>query len=167
MDALNIQSAPASIGYAALTIAHSYVGQKEVPAGSNAGVFVEGCLKLVGLSKGYSWCQAFVYRCFHEAAIMRNRTNPVPKTAGVLKCWQSVPASLKVSKKKTPTAGCQFIMDYGKGLGHTGIVVSVEGNTFTTIEGNTDANGSRTGGMVCLRSRRFDDPKLVGFIQYA
>ena len=163
----NLQQSAVSVRFAALSIAHTYIGQKEVPAGSNAGPFVEACLKLVGLGKGYSWCQAFVYRCFHEAAIMRNRTNPVPKTAGVLKCWQSVPASLKVSKKKTPTAGCQFIMDYGKGLGHTGIVVSVEGNTYTTIEGNTDANGSRTGGMVCLRSRRFDDPKLVGFIQYA
>jgi hypothetical protein len=63
-------------------------------------------------------------------------------------------------------AGYQFIMDYGKGLGHTGIVVSVEGDSFTTIEGNTDAGGSRTGGSVCLRSRRFDDPKLKGFIAY-
>ena len=166
MERIDIQSAPVSIGFAALTIAHGYVGQKEVPAGSNAGEFVEGCLKLVGLGKGYSWCQAFVYRCFHEAALQIGRANPVPKTAGVLKCWQSAPAPLKINKKKTPIAGSQFIMDYGKGLGHTGIVVSVEGDTFTTIEGNTDANGSRTGGMVCLRSRRFDDPKLVGFIQY-
>lgn len=153
----------------ALLIAHSYIGQKEIPAGSNAGEFVEGCLKLVGLGKGYAWCMAFVYRCYHEAAQKLGIENPVPKTAGVLKCLQLTKKD-KVIYKKNATisnikAGSQFIMDYGKGLGHTGIVVSFNTDgTFTTIEGNTDANGSRTGGMVCLRTRSVKEAKMKAFI---
>lgn len=163
-----LQQANLSVRFAALAIAHTYIGQKEIPAGSNAGEFVEGCLKLVGLGKGFAWCQAFVYRVFNEASTQLNCANPVPKTAGVLKCWNDTPAKNRIGKNKPANvlAGYQFIMDYGKGLGHTGIVVSVEGDSFTTIEGNTDAGGSRTGGSVCLRSRRFDDPKLKGFIAY-
>ena len=56
-----LQQANLSVRFAALAIAHTYIGQKEIPAGSNAGEFVEGCLKLVGLGKGFAWCQAFVY----------------------------------------------------------------------------------------------------------
>ena len=163
---VGLEQANSPLGLVAISVAHDYVGQKEVPAGSNAGPFVEGCLKLVGLGKGFAWCQAFVYRVFHEAAELRGVQNPVPKTAGVLKCWQMARAEQKLSRSAEPKPGDQFIMDYGKGLGHTGIVVSVEGDSFTTIEGNTDAGGSRTGGMVCLRSRRRDDPKMKGYIRY-
>lgn len=168
MDSIkqSLQQANSPLGLVASTVAHSYVGQKEEPAGSNAGPFVEACLKLVGLGKGFAWCQAFVYRCFHEAANMRGMTNPVPKTAGVLKCWQMVKADQRIARSSEPKPGDQFIMDFGKGLGHTGIVVSVDEDEITTIEGNTDAGGSRTGGMVCLRSRRRDDPKMKGYIRY-
>lgn len=163
---VGLEQANSPLSLVALSIAHSYVGEREVPAGSNAGPFVEGCLRLVGLGKGFAWCQAFMYRIFQEAAQLRGVQNPVPRTAGVLKCWQMVKAGEKLSRMAEPKPGDQFIMDYGRGLGHTGIVVSVEGNTFTTIEGNTDAAGSRTGGMVCLRSRRRDDPKMRGYIRY-
>lgn len=150
-----------------LQIAISYIGQKEDPMGSNAGVFVEGCLKLVGLGKGYPWCMAFVYRCFHEAGIV------IPKTAGVLDFWRKSAIADKIVKKQTHHTnikpGMIFIMDYGKGQGHTGIVESVfvndKGGIFlNTIEGNTDANGSRTGGMVCRRLRAWNDAKLIGFV---
>lgn len=154
----------------ALDIARGYIGQKETPAGSNAGEFVEGCLKLVGLGKGFAWCMAFVFRVYHEAATQLKVANPVPKTAGVMDCWRKAPAACKVLKKSATKynvpAGSQLIMDFGKGTGHTALVISIEGDTIHTIEGNTDANGSRTGGMVCQRTRSMKDTKVVGFIVY-
>lgn len=162
---------PLPLRMMALNIAMSYEGQKEVPAGSNAGAFVEACLRLVGLPKGNAWCMAFVYRCMHEAAIRLGIANPCQKTAGVLRCLNETPKDRVILKKDANTSnilpGYQFILDYGKGLGHTGLVVAVHADgSFTTIEGNTDANGSRTGGMVCKRVRRFDDKLLRAFIKY-
>jgi len=151
----------------ALQIAISYLGQKEEPAGSNGGPFVDKCLKLVGLGTGYYWCMAFVYRCFHEAGIV------IPRTAGVMDCWRKASESSKILKKSTHHSaikpGMIFIMDYGKGKGHTGIVESISVDdkgavTLNTVEGNTDANGSRTGGMVCRQKRRWSDAKLIGFV---
>jgi len=155
---------PLSLAETALQIATTYIGKKEIPAGSNAGPFVEACLKTVGLGKNNAWCMAFVYRCFNEAAEILHVANPLHKTGGVLNGWRNAPQHMRKPKNATILPGYIFIMDYGKGLGHTGIVVSVDGGVMVTIEGNTDANGSRTGGMVCRRTRRLDDPKLVGFI---
>jgi hypothetical protein len=56
-------------------------------------------------------------------------------------------------------------MDYGKGLGHTGIVVSVNADgSYTTIEGNTNEAGSREGDRVAVKVRNLSDAKLKGFI---
>lgn len=156
-----------SISEKALQIALSYEGKEEVPRNSNAGPFVEACLKLVGLGKGFSWCQAFVYRCFNEAG-----TNPVPKTAGVLDCWHKANPVQKYIKQIATAAnitpGSQFIYDHGKGMGHTGIVVEMHADgSFTTIEGNTDPAGSSNGYGVFKRTRHTSDKELVGFICYS
>lgn len=152
----------------AVKIALSYEGQKEVPAGSNAGKFVEDCLRTVGLGKGYSWCCAYTHRVYLEAANQLGIANPHPKTGGVLKCMQMAGASRQIAKKdatdKNILSGYLGIMDFGKGLGHIYIVVSVDGDKVHTIEGNTDASGSRTGGMVCRRVRSIKDAKLRCFI---
>jgi hypothetical protein len=151
----------------ALQIARTYVGQKEV--GKNGGKFVDDCLKLVGLGTGFAWCQAFVYRCYHEAAISLKIANTCFRTAGVLNCWNNTAPNRRILKKDaTPLnilAGYQFIMDYGKGLGHTGIVVSVNADgSYTTIEGNTNEAGSREGDRVAVKVRNLSDAKLKGFI---
>ena len=73
--------------------------------------------------------------------------------------WNEV---AKQYKSKTPQVGSIFIMDYGKGLGHTGIVERIDGDTLYTIEGNTNDEGSREGYEVCRRTRKAS--KCVGFI---
>jgi hypothetical protein len=45
-------------------------------------------------------------------------------------------------------------MDYGNTSGHTGIIASRNGNLLTTIEGNTNNAGSRTGIGVFRRQAR-------------
>lgn len=145
----------------ALKIAQSQIGIQELPKGSNAGKDVEKYLKSVGLGKGYSWCMAFVYWCFLEASIQVAAKNTLKKTGGVLAQWNSIDARYK---KQEPQAGDVFIMDFGKGQGHTGFVLKVlPGKKVQTIEGNTNDDGSREGYMVCTRTR--DLSAIKGFIR--
>lgn len=166
-----MREAKLSLRETALKIALSYEGQEEVPRGSNAGPFVEACLKLVGLGKGFSWCAAYTYRCFHEAAKELGVNNPCAKTAGVLDRWNKTPANRRVTKANARNTnilpGYEFVYNHGKGLGHIGIVVKMNADgSFITIEGNTDKNGGREGVGVYKRTRRLTDAHLQGFIVY-
>ena len=143
-----------------LEVAVSQIGVQEVPKGSNAGKDVEKYLKSIGLGKGFPWCMAFVYWCVNEASVKLAMKNPLLKTGGVLNQWNSRPA-LRVSD---PKPGDVFIMDYGKGKGHTGFVESVLANgRIKTIEGNTNDDGSREGHEVCRRTRQISACK--GFLR--
>lgn len=142
-----------------LEIAISQIGVQEIPKNSNAGPDVEKYLKSVGLGKGYSWCMAFVYWCVVEASLKTAIKNPLKKTGGVLAMWNACPA-LRV---KVPQAGDIMILDYGRGLGHTGIVEKVAGNDIHTIEGNTNDEGSREGYEVCRRIRKLS--MIKGFLR--
>jgi hypothetical protein len=169
-----------SLKETALQIAVGYLGQSEQPKGSNRGPFVAGCLSLVGLPEGYAWCQAFVYRCFHEAARQLNpRATPgqlqqlarVVRTAGVLDCWNRTRALKITSADLVRQAdriqpGDQFIMRFKAGTGHTGIVERVVGDVLHTIEGNTNDEGSREGFEVARRERHISALKGGGIIQY-
>lgn len=135
---------------ATLQKAISQIGVEEIPRGSNAGPAVEKYLKSVGLGKGYSWCMAFIYWCAKEASIEVGVLNPLFKTGGVLNMYNKK----KELRVTTPQPGDIFIMDFGKGMGHTGIVEKVVGTTLHTIEGNTNDEGSREGYEVCRRTRQ-------------
>jgi hypothetical protein len=143
-----------------LEVAKTQIGVQEVPKGSNAGYDIEKYLKSVGLGKGNSWCMAFVFWCVNEASIKSGVKNPLLKTGGVLKQWTSRPL-LHVT---SPLPGDIFIMDFGQGKGHTGFVESVlSGGRITTIEGNTNDDGSREGYEVCRRTRQISACK--GFLR--
>jgi hypothetical protein len=147
---------------------------REVPKNSNRGPQVEAYLKRTGLGGGFAWCCAFVYWCFDEAAKTQAQRNPMVKTAGCLDHWTRSKAAgaariMKHHAVDDPgliQPGMVFIMDYGGGTGHTGFVESVAGGLLTTIEGNTDASGTREGGGVYRLTR-----KVVainkGFIDYS
>lgn len=136
------------------------IGVEEIPRGSNWGPDktkgVPAYLKSVGISFPASWCMAFVYWCVKQAMPV----NPLVRTGGVLRQWNEIDPKYKF---KTPLPGDIFIMDYGKGLGHTGFVESVEGSKIHTIEGNTNDTGSREGYEVCRRVREIGACK--GFIR--
>lgn len=145
-----------------LEIAIGQLGVHEDPKKANWGPQVEQYLLSIGLKQAASWCMAFVFWCSREAYGVNNK---LIKTGGVLRQWQSVDTKYKFTKDPQP--GDIFIMDYGKGLGHTGIIESVVGNLLHTIEGNTNDEGSREGYEVCRRTRKFPDSKskIVGFIR--
>jgi peptidoglycan hydrolase-like protein with peptidoglycan-binding domain len=123
--------------------------------GKNDGADVEQYLKYVGLGKGYPWCMAFVYWAFQKASEDLNQANPLKKTGGVLAQWNATSIEKRVQH---PQPGDIFIMDFGKGTGHAGIVTSVVGDKIFTVEGNTSgqptsAANDRDGQGVYQRSR--------------
>lgn len=120
-----------------LKIARSQMNVKEA-TGKNDGIQVEKYLASVSLGKGFPYCQAFVYWVFNEACKNLKRTNPVPKTAGVLDCFNK--AKEKYLVIGTPKPGDQGIMSFGAGKGHTFIVNEVDGLYVHTFEGNTSAD---------------------------
>lgn len=149
----------------AVAVAIAQIGVVENPLHSNRGLEVDQYIRSVGLTpegNNYSWCAAFVYWCYNEAATDLNLYNPLVKTAGVLKHWQKATCT-KVSleeAKNNPSlvqVGSIFIMDHGRGLGHTGIVESVSGGNLVTLEGNTNNTRSRNGyGVFRLNTRKIN-----------
>lgn len=128
--------------------------------GHNDGKEVELYLKSVGLWKGLSWCAAFVYWCYEQASKNMGVPNPVIKTGGVLDHW----GRTKGQRVYTPLPYDIFIMDYGKGMGHTGIVEEVKGSKIYTVEGNTNGKSVREGNGVYERIR--DKSTIKGYIRY-
>jgi CHAP domain len=147
---------------------------REVPANSNRGPRVEEYQTRAGSPKGLAWCASFVYWCFDEAAKALGRPDPVVRTAGVLKHWQQSGEAgakriLKAQAIENPALlkpGMIFVMSHGAGLGHTGIIESVNGGLLSTIEGNTDASKTREGGGVYRLTRKVTEIN-VGFIDYS
>ena len=164
---------------AVLAKAATQVGVREAPKDSNSGPEVDEYLRRVGVplslpARQKSWCCAFVYWCFDEAAPSRPGGNPMVKTAGCLDHWNRAPSrgAGRVPRARASAdpalvrPGMVFIMDYGAGRGHTGLVARVEGGFVHTIEGNTDASLTREGGGVYrLRRKVLDINK--GFIDYS
>jgi CHAP domain len=147
---------------------------REVPKNSNRGPQVDAYLERAGVRPGLSWCCAFVYWCFDEAAHAANRVNPMVKTAGCLDHWRRagergvprIPATEALMSRDAIQPGMIFIMDHGGGFGHTGLIEKVTGEVLTTIEGNTDASRTREGGGVYRLTRKIGEIN-TGFIDYS
>jgi hypothetical protein len=146
---------------------------REKPLNSNRGPQVNNYLARIGLDPGYAWCCAFVYWCFDEAALAVRRNNPMLRTGGCLRHWNGAPgvgarrieARAAIADPALLKPGMVFVMDHGRGLGHTGFVERIEGGLMTTIEGNTDASMTREGGGV-YRLRRKVGEINKGYIDY-
>jgi CHAP domain len=130
-------------------------------------------LKLRAGAEGFAWCACFVYFCFDEAAKKLGRKNPVIKTAGCHDHWNrareagipQVSGTRATNKPELVRPGMVFIMDFGGGKGHTGIVEAVHGGFITTLEGNSNNQGSRDGVGVFRLTRKINTINK-GFIDY-
>lgn len=161
----------------ALVFAAKEVGILESPIGTNRGPEVDQYLRAVGLNPAdgsFPWCAAFVYWCFTQAANALKVANPLVKTASVLEHWNQAGARgirrlSTVECTDNPSLvqpGMIFVLTTGSGSGHTGLVEEVRGVFLTTIEGNTNAGGSREGiGVFRRDARRIADINR-GFIDY-
>ena len=177
------ESPPSNLMLQALAIATGQVGQMEVPPGQNRGPMVDQYLRSVGIdpARGTAdqgdWCMSFVYWCYRAAAANLGVDTPLPRTAGCLDHWNlarqvagasRIPAKSAYEDPSSIKPGLIFILDFGGGLGHTGIVENLlPGGRLLTIEGNTNNDGSRTGvGVFRLERRKLSDAKLKGFVDY-
>lgn len=122
---------------------------------------------------GFAWCACFLYFCFDEAARKLGRRNPVIKTAGCQDHWnragqagiERLTGTRATAKPELVRPGMIFIMAFSQGAGHTGIVESVQGGFITTIEGNSNNQGSRDGFGVFRLTRKINTINR-GFIDY-
>lgn len=152
------------IVYSAIATAGFLVDKMKVKeVGNNAGTWVEKFLKSCGLAKGNPWCACMVNYCLDEAGypkgLMGNRQYRPSFSRGRVKEWWKW--ALNEDRDITiedVEKGDLFLWVNANGTGHTGWVVSaykVLGVWFIkTIEGNTDADGSREGDGMYRKTRR-------------
>jgi hypothetical protein len=152
----------------ALFVARSQLDAKvaEFPRGSNWGPAVSLYLRIAGLRNPAPWCAAFVYWCLVVAGADRRKlwSNP----ASTYSLWKWAANSGRLSP--VPGRGTAFVWN-ASGGGHTGFVRAVlPGNVVATIEGNTNAGGSREGYEVAERKRDvlqiFKSGPRYGFIDF-
>ena len=94
--------------------------------------------------------------------------NPCPRTAGALHLYELAPVECR---KPLPAPGDVFVVAHGGGKGHCGIILSCspDGQTITTIEGDTSADGSRTGDAVGMHTWAPADGargNLLGYLEF-
>lgn len=144
-----------------VSILKKYLGKKEEPG--NKGPMVTDFLKKTGLGTGLPWCMAFVYSIFDE---FTGGKNPLVKTAAVRYHWDKIPEGVtKITRAdavKDPSkvkAGQIFYKSRNVNDGHTGIVIAVNGNTVTTVDGNSSDS-------VKVNRYNISDSSTLGFADY-
>jgi len=161
-----------------IAFATTQIGIMEKPPGSNRGPEVDEFLRAAGLDPedgSFPWCVAFTHFCYLKAAEKLDKENPHIRTAGVLDHWNKagrkegvirITNAQAVADPALVQPGSLFIMDFGKGAGHTGIVTEIANGMLVTIEGNTNDGGSRNGIGVFKRTARKINQVNKGFIDY-
>lgn len=128
----------------------SQIGVREA-TGHNDGKEVEKYLRSVGLGKGYPWCAAFVAWSHNELNI------PNPESAWSPDWFKSNVIYRADWRKKEITI--QPGMVFGiwfqskKRVAHVGFIDGEDHNNYYTVEGNTNAAGSREGDGVYKKIR--------------
>jgi hypothetical protein len=172
-------TAPSQLVKAAIEFAVTQIGVREKPLGSNRGPEVDKSLRSTGLTPAagsFAWCVAFTHFCYLTAAESLGVANPHIKTAGVLDHWnraRTKPGAVRITRAEAMgnpglvKPGSLFIIDFGGGLGHSGMVVETSSGRMQTIEGNTNDGGSRNGIGVFERDARKINQINKGFIDYS
>ncbi len=137
-----------------LNEASKHVGVRE--KGHNKGFWVEKFLGAVGLGPGYAWCAAFVT---YVLKTVDHPFGPKKGKAAVIN-WQRYAAEIgRFVNIQNAQAGDLFLWVNKNGTGHIGFMSSNPAKNaagawqFTSIEGNTNDDGSREGDGVYKRVR--------------
>ena len=167
-----------TIQEAIVQVAKSYVGKKEKP--SNTGFLdatFEAEMKVVGWQSGWAWCSLFTELVWRKAYQQVSDPHTVD-SVGALFSPMAVDTATRFKRAgyiiyETPKVGDLVIWKHGHGpSGHAGIVIGVgPDKAFSTVEGNTNAAGSREGDTVAIKARKIGMPfqvkglNLIGFIR--
>ena len=134
--------------------------------GKNDGPEVREWLKRVNRAPGNAWCAAFAWCMLDDACKALKIKNTFPPIAGA---WLMLNQAKKVNAwTDSPGKGFVFGIDHGLNaagarIGHVGIVTDVFEDHITTLEGNTNAKGSREGDGVYEKERNLDEITLGYF----
>lgn len=115
-----------------------------------------------GRKNGYSWCDVFVDWCVFTAcgknAVKAMWVLCQPKKSLGAGCGYSAQYYKSAGRwSNTPQVGAQIFFTYKKGeVSHTGLVERVDGDTITTIEGNS-------ADMVARRTYSVNSGLIVGY----
>lgn len=144
-----------------INVAKKYVGVCEDPPNSNKVVFNTKFYGREVSGANYPWCCAFIWCIFNEAGI------DIKRTASCMMLGDWFKQEGKYHKDNPQVGDIVFFKFSGSSrwTNHVGLVIEVNGNTLTTIEGNTssDNKGSQNnGGMVAIRTRKINS-SVVGF----
>ena len=103
---------------------------------------------------GQAWCAMFISWVGAHAGVPMPRINSKKGFSAVVSARNFARKNRLLTK--TPRTGSVFLIIGRNGKGHTGLVESVNWarRTITTIEGNTNAGGSRNGDGVYRRTRK-------------
>jgi len=160
-----------------LEVAAGENGVREDPAlGQNRGARVDEYIRSTRLDPtanpphGYPWCACFVYWCFEQAALALGQTNPCTRTAGVVAHWdrtvgRKILAVDVQNDHSLVRPGMVFCKTHDL-HSHIGIVCQVRADGIITVEGNTNAAGSREGDSVVAGKLRTWDYVQLGYIDY-
>lgn len=152
-------------------VARSQLGRHEDPAGSNMTPYGAW----YGLN-GFPWCAQFVSWVYGQAAAHVGCENPL---AGLQSAhgYAHVTSAFATMQRRgwvlvageRPMAGDIVCWDHDTqpgGAGHTGMVLTVGADTLEVIEGNTNGQQSRTGGIVMAHTHeigRDAHGRLLGY----
>lgn len=146
-----------------LETAKSFVGQKEISG--NMGFIQPFFMKLmesIGWKKKWAWCSMFCKLVYTESykklgldpkrmtkfispSVQQTRANLIKAGYPIITDWKQV----------KPGAYISWVSSSDRTKGHTGILVEFieNGTKMITIEGNTNAEGSREGDSVAKKTR--------------
>ena len=153
----------------AVEIAQSQLGVVEGPEGSNNGNITDYG-KFMGMD-AQPWCASFVSwimdKTFNGDKNARNKALRGGTSAAVSTLWENFKSANAMTNSPQPG---DVIIFKNNGASHTGLVETVNGNTITSIEGNTGSSNeyNRNGGVVARHQWTLGDgssldKKLTGF----
>lgn len=123
-------------------IAEREVGVRE-RTGQNDGLKVEDYLASADLKKGQPWCAAFVSWVYKQAGYTKPRTGWSP----------ALFPSSRLVRSALPGNLLAVYFPKLKRIGHVGIIVKMDGEWCSSIEGNTNSEGSSEGDGVYIKRR--------------
>lgn len=152
---------PETVQEAAVRIALSDVGVRE--QGDNDGPEVRSFLASVGLGPHYKWCGAWMHSVYRRAGLVLEPARSFAMAAtwadshivmrkGGLDAFDESNVS---DIERISEDGDAFTLHYAslKRVGHVGMVIGEDDDSFITVEGNTGPGGEREGQGVYKRIR--------------
>jgi hypothetical protein len=161
-----------SLADAILRVARQHLVQHPIEVGGdNRGPWVR---VYVGGNQGpeWRWCAGFVTFVMKQACMLLNGQMPVPgsyscdslayqaKQAGLFVKGSQI-ASGSVTWPALGTAQIFLVRRTSTDWVHTGFCFDGSGSTFSTIEGNTNDDGSSNGYEVCKRTRSIPSKDFI------